>query len=143
MKKNVTLIFLLFLSLSFYGQNKGKTYAQKIAAARISFLTDQLSLTSKQAEKFWPIYNKGKSEFYAINKEKNTLQKNVNLKTITDQEAKDLVNKLNNLELAAAERKQKLNDDLTVVLSYKQILKLRDAEVNFKKKLLERIKKHD
>ncbi|NIJ46127.1 hypothetical protein FHR24_002605 [Wenyingzhuangia heitensis] len=142
MIKNITLIlFLFFVSSNSFSQEKQKTYAQKIAAARISFLTDQLSLTSEQAEKFWPVYNKGKNEMYSFNKERNTLQKKIDFKTVSEVEAKKLVLKIDSFENSFHKRKQQLNQDLTTVLSYKQILKLKDAEVNFKKKLLERIKK--
>ena len=51
----ITSIFL-FCVLSIFGQVK-KESKEKIRTLKIAYISNQLNLTSNEAEKFWPIYN--------------------------------------------------------------------------------------
>ncbi len=61
--KNIYLIFtfLFAFSLSSFSQNGGKLEAYKIA-----YLTNKLSLTPQEAQRFWPIYNQYENELRAV-----------------------------------------------------------------------------
>ena len=57
MKKFYLIIFLMFfLVISIKDQDRNKSH-EKIKSLKIAYLTEQLALTSSEAEKFWPIYN--------------------------------------------------------------------------------------
>ena len=49
------IIFLLVTSLSFYKRIKKKR--EKVKALKVAYITEQLELTTDEAQKFWPIYN--------------------------------------------------------------------------------------
>mgnify|MGYP005615414997 CR=1 FL=1 len=49
------IIFLLVSSLSFSQDHREKR--EKVKALKVAYITEQLELTSDEAEKFWPIYN--------------------------------------------------------------------------------------
>ena len=49
------IIFLLVTSLSFSQGFKEKR--EKVKALKVAYITEQLELTTDEAQKFWPIYN--------------------------------------------------------------------------------------
>lgn len=49
--------FLLFSTLLFYSIHGYSQRGEKIEALRIAFITNKLSLTAAESEKFWPVYN--------------------------------------------------------------------------------------
>ena len=54
--KILTLIFVLFFSFSLSAQ-VNKESREKIKTLKIAYITEQLNLTAKEAQDFWPIYN--------------------------------------------------------------------------------------
>ena len=62
MKAVFKIIFLSVMAISAFAQDEDLPQPQdqkvrdKIEAARIAYITDQLQLTPGEAEKFWPIY---------------------------------------------------------------------------------------
>ena len=54
-------IFLFTFSMSSIAQNGGKLEAYKIA-----YLTNKLSLTPQEAQRFWPVYNQYENEIRAV-----------------------------------------------------------------------------
>lgn len=64
---------LMLLSFSAGAQNEAtqrhKEWQEKMKAEKIAYLTDAVGLTSAEAEKFWPVYNKAEMEkFQAFRK---------------------------------------------------------------------------
>jgi len=135
MKKLIILTTLLFFCLF------TTTAQEKIKALKIAYLTEQLNLTSSEAEKFWPIYNKNDETQYELrHKVRSEIKKNF--------KGKDLVNSISEEE---AERiiKLKLDTDKKVyecqsafinkiknIISYKKIIRLQVAEMEFGRKLM-------
>ncbi len=57
MKKSYLLICMLFISLKIYAQQEETSpNGATIQGLKIAFITKQLSLTTDEAEKFWPMY---------------------------------------------------------------------------------------
>ena len=63
MKKLMIILFLATL-----GMNAQDRKFEEIKAHKTAFITEQVNLTSTQAEKFWPIYNKHEQEVMALRK---------------------------------------------------------------------------
>lgn len=144
MKKHINILTLfLLMTTCFYGQENDRKSHEKIKNARISLISNKLLLTTEQAEKFWPIYNNFKNELYALHKQKRNFTSNVNLDTITEDEAKKLVLKIAGINKNIESQKKSFIPIISKILNYKQILKLNQIEHQFKKTLLERIKKED
>jgi hypothetical protein len=55
MRKILLILFLFISSTYICNAQKGK---DDINTVKIAFITDQLSLTTEEAQKFWPIYNR-------------------------------------------------------------------------------------
>ena len=49
--------------------DRGAGWMEKMKAARVAFLTNELDLSSKEAEAFWPVYNQAQEEKDAAFKE--------------------------------------------------------------------------
>ena len=58
---------LLAVSVSAFGQNNGmgdfaRQWQERIESEKIAFLTNEMSLTPKEAQIFWPLYNQAQKE---------------------------------------------------------------------------------
>ena len=58
---------LLAVSVSAFGQNNGmgdfaRQWQERIESEKIAFLTNEMSLTPKEAQTFWPLYNQAQKE---------------------------------------------------------------------------------
>ncbi len=61
MKKLVSIVFLCAMAMTAFAQDDDESprdpkMLEKIEAARIAFITEELQLTPTESEKFWPIY---------------------------------------------------------------------------------------
>jgi hypothetical protein len=65
--------FITFATLLTNGQEVADTGngREKIKMLEIGYLTRQLQLSSNEAEKFWPLFNKYRKELRAVVKDKN------------------------------------------------------------------------
>lgn len=67
MKKLLLFVLLLTGTTSLMAQQNRD---EKIRALKIAFLTERLQLTSTEAQKFWPVYNKYEAEVEKIRLER-------------------------------------------------------------------------
>ncbi|MFZ4740247.1 MAG: hypothetical protein ACOYLE_03700 [Bacteroidales bacterium] len=139
------LLLVSSFSMSSYAQGgqKKKMLKDKIEAQKIAYITNELSLTSTEAQQFWPIYN----EFSDKNEEvvkafrKNNIEdKNVNPETISDKEAMDMADDQIIQAQKILDVRKKYHIEFKKVLPPKKLLKLYQAERDFKKFLLKEIK---
>ncbi|MDO5989650.1 sensor of ECF-type sigma factor [Flavivirga amylovorans] len=139
MKKIIlpTLLFFFLLNTSAQ-QNR-----EKIKALKISFITEKLDLTEQEAQKFWPIYNNyykatSKIRHEDIRDIRREIKKDIS--TLTDKRAKELITKLNDVEIALHKQRIELSSKLLKIMPPKKIILLKIAEDDFKRKMLERYK---
>ena len=129
--KTYKILIILFSILSFSTYAQGRKH-DKIRALKVAFITNELNLTSDEAEKFWPLFNDFEDKQQEIRKQKlkNRLHK-ANAETLSEMEtAEDELHQL---------RKRFVNN-LKSVLPATKILKLKNAEEKFNKKLLQQYK---
>lgn len=124
------------------GQMSHKEKKEKVEAMKVAYITEKLTLSTEEAEKFWPIYNGQEEKKQAMRKSmKADFKKDVNIDEMTDEE----VNKHINTGLEIREKELALQKqyiaDLKKVLPIKKIAKLQQAEKDFKKELLRKIRK--
>ncbi|WP_396603349.1 sensor of ECF-type sigma factor [Algibacter sp. R77976] len=140
MKKIIPIILLLF-SLNLTAQHKNR---ERIKALKVSFITEKLDLTEKEAQKFWPLYNAFEKETSEIRfKEFKAIQKEirVNKDSLTNERANDLLARLNKAELKMHKAKTDFVSNLSGILPPKKIILLKLTEDDFKKKMFEEYKK--
>lgn len=133
--KKITIILLL-LGFTAYAQSP----KEKIKALKVAFITSELSLTSTESEKFWPVYNAYDEKQFDLkmNKMRSLKQKLdlAYLESLSDKEASSILNQLDDIEDDLYQNKKKLVADLRSVISPVKIIKLKKAEDDFNRKLL-------
>ena len=142
MKTNKLLLIILFLfSIHSFSQTKDKEKREKIRSLKVGFLTTELSLTPDEAAVFWPLYN-------AFDNKQNEIRSK-KTKSLIDRIDDEAFAKMSEKEafvfLAQSEsydedlfqNRRKFISSLKEVISPIKIIKLKKAEDNFNKKLLQ------
>lgn len=149
MKRILLLILsILIVSAAAVGaQDKGKKdWNEKCKAEKIAFLTDAMELTSAEAEKFWPVYNKCESEkkksFKAMVSAYKALDEAI--KAGKDAEEIDsLLDKYIEAQSSGKDIDRKYVAEYRKILPGKKVAKLYIAEESFRRQLIHRLNKKD
>ena len=139
--KKLLLILVLLLSLNIAAQHKNR---ERIKALKVSFITERLDLSSKEAQEFWPVYNEYEKQTSAIRQEEvRALRKEIkeNINTMTDEKATTLLAKLNDAETRMLNLRIDFSKRLSSIIPAKKIILLKVAEDDFKRKMLEEYKR--
>ena len=67
--KKISLLTLFLLNINYFCLSQVQNRKNNIEAIQIAYLTRELSLSSDEAQKFWPIYNEYRDELLAVRKE--------------------------------------------------------------------------
>jgi len=141
MKKSIITLFILFLSVASFSQNDRQEKEDKIKALKIAYLTENLDLSTTEAQKFWPIYNTYEEQQQSVRSEYHNKKRDIHFDALTETEAQKLLKELEALNA----KRNSINDNymlaLKKVLTSKQILLLKNTEDNFKRKMFSEYKK--
>ena len=151
MKTNTIIIFY-FIGCNLIAQpnNKQDDRFEELNAMKVAFITNQLNLTSVEAQNFWPIYNKHTKAFDAIRiKQRLELRQNkkndedlTRLKVrLKDDIADKFISSFLKAEAQQLELKKALVNNLKPYISSGKIMQLIKAEHDFKRKMLQELKK--
>lgn len=106
------IVLLPFAAMAQPGNRLGEG-RQQLEAIQIAFLTRELSLTSQEAEKFWPVYNKYQDEM------KGLLRKGSDTDVLSQQQQ-------------ALDIRKKYKNDFVKILGAERTNKLFEAEMRFR-----------
>ncbi|MFD0962842.1 sensor of ECF-type sigma factor [Pseudofulvibacter geojedonensis] len=137
MKRIITLLILLIAIQIGFAQKHEKR--DKIKALKTAHITSELNLSSKEAERFWPIYNASQEKEHSYRKKMHELRNKVNSE-LTEAEAKKLLLEFTTLSNSIYVTRKQLIDDLNNVLPAKKLILLQKAEEEFKRKLFRQFK---
>ena len=145
--KNFKLIAISLFLIALNAKAQTESKKDKIKALKVAFITNELSLTSDEATKFWPVFNvfEAKQKEIRSSRTKNFLYKmsDEDLEILSDKDANSLLAQIETTEEELLSNRKKLTASLKSILSPIKILKLKRAEDNFGKKLLEQYKKSE
>jgi len=137
-------LLLLFSGMAFSQGGDHKEKKEQVKALKVSFITTELNLTSEQSAKFWPVYNAFEEKQWQIRHDKmRPLIKKIDEIGIDKMSEKEALNYLNQLQDADEELfnlRKKLVADLKPIIGAVKVLKLKKAEDDFNKKLLNKYK---
>jgi Spy/CpxP family protein refolding chaperone len=145
--KKLNLVFTLLLllsagSFSLQAQNRhhelSKERLQNIQNAKIAFLTEKLSLTPEQSQKFWPIYNQLENERENL-REKSRALRSENLEAMSDTEIRTALNNRLNWRQEEIDLDKRYMERFTRVISVRQLASLYRNEREFTKVLLRKL----
>ena len=140
MKRYFLSLFAFLFIATAYAQSK----REQIKALKISFLTERMGFTEKEAQEFWPVYNAYEEKTMHIkHKELRGIRREIreNLNTLTDMEAKDLLDKLAETQERLHQENKLLYAKLKDIIPAHKLLILKVAEEDFNRKLFEQYKR--
>lgn len=114
---------------------------EKFKSMKIAYITDKLSLTPAEAQKFWPVYNQYTEKRATIYKEFRKDKKEMTGdKELTDAEIEKIVNQRIVVKQKELDLEKEYLAQFKAVLPIKKVAKLYRAEENFKKDLLRKMR---
>jgi Skp family chaperone for outer membrane proteins len=136
--KKLSLLMIVLLSFSMI---KAQSNREKIESYRVAYFTQKLSLTSEEAQRFWPIYNEYRGKLDEIRRQKrDELSKAKGNQNLSDAEKEAMID--HQIEY----KQQELNLQKIYTEKFKQALpidkvsKLFYVEESFKKELIDRVR---
>jgi len=136
---------LLLIILIIAGANSGFAQPQKdrferIHAAKVSYITDRLNLSSDQAARFWPVYNQYEDAIRSLRKSYFDKYGQGQGKNLSEAESRKYIDDNLNFQEAQLNLKRKYKDEFLKVLTPQQLAQLYQAERDFKGLLLQQLK---
>lgn len=138
MKAKITYLLLLICSFQLgFGQEKDAR-KEKIKTLKIAFISQKLDLTSEEAEKFWPVYNKYDEKIMQLKEEQLKLK--LQNRNLTGEEALKKIEEAEQKEAEIMALKKKMRTELIPIITAEKVLKLEQLEHEFHRKLLEKLR---
>lgn len=137
--KNLIFTIVLLTSLSIFSQ-ESKT--DKVEAMKVGFITNRLELTAKEAQVFWPLYNEYNSKMEKLRKTKRSDFEELKNKSenLTDKELEAFINEVFTSKQKELDLQKEYYEKYAKVLPVKKVAMLYQAENQFKRELLRKIK---
>ncbi len=137
----ILTFFFLLISINFYAQDgKMREKKEQVQALKVAFLTSELSLSSEEAEKFWPVYNDFDNKQFELRHQKmKVFMKRMNdgsIDQMSEKEATAFLIQIDNNEDELYQIRKKFVANLKGIISPIKIIKLKKAEEDFNRKLL-------
>lgn len=139
MKTTLTFIIALVCMNIAFAQHPKR---EKIQALKTAHITNELNLSSSEAERFWPIYNASQDRNHELRKQSREIHQNLkrNFDVISEKEAVAILKKTIDLQNKMHEEKNALVNKLQSVLPAKKIIQLKRVEDEFNRELLKKFK---
>ena len=141
--KQILLAITLLFSINTFAQGGRllKEKKEQIKAMKVAYITNELSLTSDEAAKFWPLYNAFEEKQHEIRKQKlkgymDRIDEE-SFDNLSEKEASTILAQMESTEEELYQAKKKFVASLKGVISSVKILKLKKAEEGFNRKLLQ------
>lgn len=132
---------MFFISSMAGAQVKVREKMEKIKAMKVAFITNELALTPDESAKFWPLYNDFETKQKTLRREMASSYKNRRqsgpMENLSEKDAAVALAKMEENEEQMHQLRRKFVADLRNVLPPAKILKLKKAEEDFNKKLLQ------
>ncbi len=135
MLQKIVLLIICVFGLAMAGNaQQQKKPDPKLKAIKVALISDRMTLTPKQSEKFWPVYNRYEDEMREVWRAKRALNDQKN-------NSRDKVDKLQQLEEKKVQIRGKYKSEFLSVVSADQLAAMYAAETEFKNMLLKRLGK--
>lgn len=143
MKQVIGLLIAILLSIGVQAQPMGRgermrANGERVHAVKVAYLTDRLHLSSAQAADFWPVYDDYEAEMRDTRKAFR--EKYRNGAGQSEEEAGRFIEANLDFQEQALAIKRKYKDRMLKVISPQQLATLYEAEGDFKKLLLQRLR---
>lgn len=137
-KISLTILCLCIFQVAYSQENRDRKdkFEDRIESMRVAYLTDKLALTPEEAQRFWPVYNELREKL-EDRRSRERLPEN-----LTEAEAEALLsNYFSHAELEIALKKE-YYQKLKAIIPTTKIIRLEEAERNFKHEVLQDLRKN-
>jgi len=116
---------------------------ERIKTLKVAFITERLDLSSEEAQQFWPVYNEHDDALHKLRrKERQRFGHQLPyLNDLSEDEASKLLSEFKAIQNDKHRLEQNFIADLNDVLPAKKVVLLLVAEEDFKKRLLQQVRK--
>lgn len=137
--KKIILILTLTISTIASAQRPNR---EQLKSLKVAFITEQLDLSVKEAQQFWPVYNTYEDGMETLRRDERKLLGGLknSFDQLSEKEGEAALNSLSKIAQDKLEIRTRLISQLKNVISSKKILKLLKAEEDFKRVLIDKIK---
>lgn len=139
--KATSLILGCFLALTIgHAQNMGPSTG--ISSLKIAFITQQLALSTEEAQVFWPIYNEYSDELEKLRRDGVAKQAELRTKfnSLSDKDLVAYADMVVDQKKREYEITDKYHEKFKKVLPIRKVILLYRAEQQFRQKILEEIR---
>ncbi|KAB2814860.1 periplasmic heavy metal sensor [Phaeocystidibacter luteus] len=141
--KSLLLTCFAFLAFSYtaFAQPQGR--GERLEALRTAYITQEVNLTSAEAEKFWPIHNEMSEELKETREERHQLlrryRSSSSIENADSDDLKEMMERFFELEAEELAIRKKYHTRFLEVLSAQKVALIYRAEEEFKRELLRRV----
>jgi len=135
--KKILILFSMFLfvfTLQAQESKDRQQHRERIKAMKVAYITQELNMDAKLAEKFWPVYNQYECSKTDLHKKEHFQSENI--ENITEAEAEKMLTEFLNIEKEEYTVKKELYANLKEIMSAREIVKLHKLESDFNRKLI-------
>jgi hypothetical protein len=154
-KKFIPILFSVFLFCSVFSyaqkgpppQPRNKEHREErqdnIESMKIAFLTKKLNLTPEEAQLFWPVYNQYTDKLNELRRKRRMENKEAkhNVDEMSDKEVEQTVDNEIVFRQKELDIQKEYHTKFKAVLPIKKVAKLYQAEEQFKRVLLDKLKR--
>jgi archaellum biogenesis ATPase FlaH len=139
-KRALILCTLLFGTFLMHAQGPVR---DRIKTLKVAFITEQVGLTSEEAQQFWPIYNAHEETMEDIRrKERAQIHANIaRAQELSTNESEQLLDNLLALQFDKQKAEREFLSKLRTVIPAKKVLLLVKAEEDFKRQMIQQFRK--
>lgn len=143
--KTFISIALIILAIPLYAQDddlpgeSSPTVRERIQAARVAYITDQLALTPAEAEKFWPVYREFTDKRKELLKELRYARRHPDPGKSADQNEKDLVTLGLDVKQREVDLERQYSEQLLKIIPAQKLRMLPEVERKFRLLILKQI----
>jgi len=144
MKTKILIIAALLFSLAGMAQRQFDPQTlELIKTKKIAFLTEELSFTSLEAQKFWPVYNELEKERYKLMDQKRELEHKSDSPNpgMTDADYRKLASEIAGTHAKESGLIVEYNQKFLNILPAEKVVKLYRAEAKFRASLMHDFKR--
>jgi hypothetical protein len=148
MKAIVRIVLLCLVIIPVWAQDEEElpqaqdpNVKEKIQAARVAYITDQLALTPAEAEKFWPVYHEFAEKRQQLQKQYRQAKRNPDPSKTPEENDKNLVELGLKLKQSELDLEKTYSGQLLKVISAQKLRTLPEAEKRFRQMILDQIQR--
>lgn len=134
---------LIFLAQESMAQPQRGRF-EKLKAEKVAYISNELSLSVKEAQQFWPLYNELNDKIDSIKEEKLIImhQMRTSYKLEDESALEKLSDQYIELNLEEAVLKKSYHQQFKAILPIRKVMKYYRAEMNFKSVLIDKLREN-